>query len=196
MAGLVKVITGEMFSGKSQELARLIGESLGQGLEVQVFYPAHAARGSHRDIDQRLSSIRGEGKLTLHPVPGGNAQYIADWTRCTTDVIAIDEAQFFSDDIVPVVKSLRREGKLVLIGGLDQDYLEHPFGRMGDLMCIANDVVKVHTFCASCRQDDAYISHRVTREQDQVVIGDNYIPLCEDCYLLATNGQAIPLFVD
>ncbi|MCY0879734.1 MAG: thymidine kinase [Firmicutes bacterium] len=194
MAGLVKVITGEMFSGKSRELARLVRESLSMGFRAQVFYPAHAVRGSWRDIDQRLSGV--DGHLSLHPVPDGQAQYIAAWVRSETDVVAIDEGQFFSDDIVGVVRGLRRQGKLVLIGGLDQDYLENPFGRMGDLMCLANEVVKVHAFCAACGQADAAVSHRVARESGQVWVGDDYLPLCEDCYLMARNGQAMSLFVD
>lgn len=195
MAGLVKVITGEMFSGKSQELARLIWESLQQGLEVQVFYPASSSRGSNRDIAQRLTTDH--PRLFVQAVPDASASWLLQSVRASVDMIAIDEAQFFSHDVVDVVKRLRREGKLILIGGLDQDYLGNPFGPMGNLMCIANDVVKFHAFCASCQRADAFISHRLSREGGQVVIGEsNYVPLCEDCYILTQNRQEMRVFVD
>lgn len=194
MAGLVKVITGEMFSGKSQELARLIRESLQQGMRVQVFYPRSASRGSDRDIEHRLPAWHPQ--LSTHAVPDGSARWMQTTVLPNTSVVAIDEAQFFSPDIVDVVKGFRRQGKLVLVGGLDQDYLENPFGRMGDLMCIANDVVKFHAFCARCQHADAFISHRVSSEVGQVVIGEtNYIPLCEDCYVLL-NRQEVRIFAD
>lgn len=195
MAGLVKVITGEMFSGKSQELARLIIEGLTNEMEVQVFYPESASRGSNRDIEHRLPTWHSQ--LNLYPVPKGNASWLLSMTRRSADIVAIDEAQFFSDEIVQVVKTLRREGKLVLIGGLDKDYQENPFGRMGDLMCIANDVVKFHAFCAHCQCQDAFVSYRLTEEEGQVVIGEsNYVPLCEDCYVMAMQAQGVRLFVD
>lgn len=194
MAGLIKVIAGEMFSGKSQELARLIAESANQGFRVQVFYPAMASRGSARDIERRIDPRLG---ISMQAVANADARVLEDLVLPSTQVVAVDEAQFFSDDIVDVVKVLRRRGKLVLIGGLDLDYLEHPFGRMGDLMCIANEVMKCHAFCAGCRKQDAFISHRLTGEAGQVAVGEhNYIPLCEDCYVAATHQQEVPQFVD
>ncbi|MCL5115619.1 MAG: thymidine kinase [Firmicutes bacterium] len=195
MAGFIKVITGEMFSGKSQELARLIKQSLSQGFEVHVFYPAGASRGSERDIECRLPESHPQ--LFVDAVPNANAAWLKQKLKASTAVVAVDEGQFFSDDIVEVVQELRRQGKMVLIGGLDQDYLEHPFGRMGDLMCIANDVEKFHAFCAHCQREDAFISHRVTDEVGQVVVGEhNYVPLCEDCYQSARRPQEVQVFVD
>ena len=194
MAGLMKVITGEMFSGKSQELARLVMESLAQGHQVQVFYPSSATRGSDRDLDRRLPP---HPRLSVSSVPPATPGAMAELTPASADVVAVDEAQFFSKELVNVAKAWRREGKLVLIGGLDQDYLENPFGYMGDLMCIANEVVKFHAFCAACQSADAFVSHRVSSETGQVVVGEsNYVPLCQDCYLVALEVREVPVFVD
>jgi len=156
----------------------------------------HSVRPPEREHPPKRVLPIWHPKLTIQAVPEGNADWLQRSVRRLTTVVVIDEAQFFSDEIVDAVKYLRRHGKLVLIGGLDQDYLENPFGRMGDLMCIANDVVKFHAFCAHCQKDDAFISHRVSMEVGQVVIGEsNYVPLCEDCYVLSQQ-QEVQLFAD
>ncbi len=193
MAGLIKVISGEMFSGKSEELARLTRECLCQGYRVHVFFPAMSTRGSMRDIAARL---RPHENLTLRAIKDADASQMVHRVSEDVEVVVIDEAQFFSPAIVPVVREWRREGLLVLIGGLDQDYLEHPFGCMGDLMCIANEVVKLHAFCADCGSQDAFISHRMSRETGQVSVGESYRPLCEDCYAKRTERQEERVFAD
>lgn len=195
MAGFIKVITGEMFSGKSQELARLVSESLANGMAAQVFYPAMASRGSDRDIDRRLQP---HPSLTVQGVTNARAELLSSMIIDATQLVAIDEAQFFSEDIVSVVQDLRRKGKLVLIGGLDLDYLEHPFGQMGALMCVANEVVKYHAICAACGEQSAFISHRVSNESGQVAVGEqNYIPVCQDCYgALSHPNLEATVFVD
>lgn len=181
MAGNIKVITGEMFSGKSKELSRLIERALIADLTIDVFYPVFSARDSSRDIIQRVAELR--GSLVVTGVPEGNAQELAHRINPMADVVAIDEAQFFTNDLVQVVKHLRHEGKRVLIAGLDLDYQENPFGCMGALMCIADDVMKVHAVCTACKKSDAFISHRLTAESDQVVVGEsNYTALCVECY--------------
>lgn len=193
MAGLIKVISGEMFSGKSDELARLTRECLSQGYRVEVFFPAMSTRSVTRDIQERL---RPHDNLSLRAIKDADAGQMAHLVSVDAQVIVIDEAQFFSPAIVSLVREWRRQGLLVLIGGLDQDYLEHPFGCMGDLMCIANEVVKFHAFCADCGSQDAFISHRISHETGQVSVGENYIPLCEDCYARRTVRQEERVFAD
>ena len=129
MAGNIKVITGEMFSGKSKELSRLIERALIADLTVDVFYPVFSSRDSSRDIERRIAELR--GSLTIRGVPDGSAQALITLTNPVADVVAIDEAQFFTHDLVEVVKKLRHDGKQVLIAGLDLDYQENPFGCMG-----------------------------------------------------------------
>ncbi len=181
MAGFIKVIAGEMFSGKSTELARLVERALIAGLPVQVLVPEFAHRGSQRDVDERLSRLR--GRWSIVRVPEGAARRLDELVDRSALVVAVDEAQFFDRHLVDHCRRWRAEGRQVLVAGLDMDYREQPFGAMGELMCIANDVVKVHAVCTRCRQADAFISHRLTSESAQVVVGEhNYTALCCDCY--------------
>jgi len=181
VAGKIKVIAGEMFSGKSRELSRLIERALIADLEVAVVYPHFAVRSSPRDIARRMSELI--GRWTLHPILDGRSDLINRSIPDTVDVIAIDEAQFFNDDLPAWARRWRHQGKTVVLAGLDMDYEEHPFGCMGQLLCLADEVMKVHAVCTICKQQDAFISHRLTPETDQVVVGDkNYTALCIDCY--------------
>jgi thymidine kinase len=143
--------------------------------------PAFAHRGSARDVERRLKDLPGPCHIT--PVPDGRVDRLAELVDPQALVIAVDEAQFFEPSLVEYCQQWRREGRQVLVAGLDMDFRERPFGSMGTLMCVANDVVKVHAVCTRCRQEDAYISHRLTSEADQVVVGEhNYTALCVDCY--------------
>lgn len=181
MAGLITVITGEMFSGKSSELASIVQSSLADGHQVDVFYPSFAQRPSDRDIAHRITGAH--SGLRISSVPDGDPLWIQEHMRAEASVVVVDEAQFFSAAIVDVVRVWRRAGKLVFIGGLDQDFQGNPFGPMGDLLCIANQVVKLHAICAVCQTQDAFVSYRLSRAKDLRLIGDSeYIPVCEDCY--------------
>jgi thymidine kinase len=182
-----------MFSGKSTELARLVERSLIAGLSVQVLIPAFAHRGSPRDVEQRVQAMT--GRWTITPVRDGNTAGLDALIDPSALVIAIDEAQFFDRGLVDYCRAWRAEGRHVLVAGLDMDYREQPFGPMGELMCLANDVMKVHAVCTRCRQQDAFISYRLTDESAQVVVGEhNYTALCCDCYYaelatLATHAR-------
>lgn len=181
MAGKILVITGEMFSGKSRELARLIERALIADLEVAVLYPEFSSRNSPRDMNRRLADL--SGPWTLYPIPEGQAHRISSVLSPSVDMIAIDEAQFFSEDLPTYVRQWRHQGKSVVIAGLDLDYEEHPFGCMGALLCLADEVMKVHAVCTACKKADAFISYRLTPETRQVLVGDsNYTALCVDCY--------------
>ncbi len=191
MAGYIKVIAGEMFSGKSTELARLVERALIAGLPVQVLVPAFSHRGSVRDVDGRLAALPGQWSIV--PVPDGAAERLDQLVDPGALVLAVDEAQFFDAHLVDYCRRWRAEGRQVLVAGLDMDYREQPFGAMGELMCIANEVVKVHAVCTRCRQADAFISHRLSDESAQVVVGEhNYTALCCDCYQAETARGAKP----
>jgi len=181
VAGRIKVITGEMFSGKSRELARLVERALIADQEVSIVYPSFAARISRRDIVQRMADI--PGRWSLHPILDGRADLIHRAIPSSAHMIAIDEAQFFNNDLPPWVQRWRHWGKTVVIAGLDLDYEERPFGCMGRLLCLADEVIKVHAVCTRCKKQDAFISHRLTAQTEQVLVGDtNYTALCIDCY--------------
>jgi len=100
-----------------------------------------------------------------------------------SDVVGIDEAQFFDHHLTEIVTKLADQGKRVIIAGLDMDYLGKPFGPMPALMAIAEFVTKVHPICIRCGSIAVY-SHRLTKDKDTVVVGekDIYEPLCRTCY--------------
>lgn len=181
MAGYVKVITGGMFSGKSQELARLIERAVIADLSVHVFYPRVAERQSVRDIRARLDGRR--HVVRFHEMNEKQFEPVSAYFNAPSSVIAVDEAQFFSPQIVEVVKHWRHSGKTVYVAGLDMDYQENPFGSMGALMCLADEVVKLHAVCTDCKQHPAMISYRLTEDSAQIVVGEsNYTALCLECY--------------
>ena len=170
-----------MFSGKSQELVRHIEEAVILGFSVAVCYPLIADRNSQRDIKWRLGKFREH--VALCPLDTNEFAEPTTRQNVERDVIAIDEAQFFSHDIIDTVKIWRHKGRNVWIAGLDMDYQENPFGPMGPLMCVADHVVKLHARCSRCRTHSAFISYRLSDGDEQVVIGEtNYAALCLQCY--------------
>ena len=186
-AGTLHVICGEMFSGKSQELSRLIErESLAEH-HTLVILPTHANRHSPRDISRRIP-----------PLPYVTVVEVSEPVNWSTipidqiDTIAIDEAQFFGPDLVMIVKEWRRAGKHIIIAGLDLDIYERPFGSMGDFLCLANTITKLHAVCGDCKRQDAAISYRLSEETAQIVVGDRqYVPLCYACYSRRKSQSAL-----
>ena len=108
------------------------------------------------------------------------------------DVIGIDEAQFFDDQLPYVVEQLANSGTRVIIAGLDMDYTGKPFGPMPYLLAIADYITKVHAICMHCG-DLATHSHRTVSDSSLVLIGEkeSYIPLCRTCFVKQTNPMAI-----
>jgi len=144
--GKIEVITGCMFSGKSEELIRRLRRARIAKQKIQVFKPS---------IDTRYSNIEvvshDGGKVQGEPVR--NAMEIAEKVQSDTDVVGIDEAQFFDDAIVDVVNNIAGKGIRVVVAGLDMDFRGEPFGPMPFLMSIADDVLKLHAICAICGED-------------------------------------------
>ena len=190
MAGFIRVITGGMFSGKSQELICQIDKARASGNPVDVCYPRIAERQSPRDIQGRVMAMDDQSGVQLFALGTDEFSFGTIRHKLLSEIIAIDEAQFFSPHIVDVVKKWRHEGRCVLIAGLDMDYLEQPFGSMGDLMCLADDVVKLHATCSSCHDKPAFISHRVSPSLHQVEIGEtHYVALCLECHRKLCSGD-------
>ena len=100
------------------------------------------------------------------------------------EVIAIDEAQFFSDDLIDVCNKLANQGKRVIISGLDMDFLGKPFGVIPKILAIAEHVTKVHAICANCCEIANY-SFRLSKNTELVKLGqkDEYKPLCRQCFV-------------
>ncbi len=173
--GRIEVICGSMFSGKTEELIRRLKRAKFAHQAVEIFKPS---------IDTRYSdeNVVSHGGLSIQSTPVDNSASIL-LLGGDSDVVGIDEAQFFDDGIVDVCNKLARKGVRVIVAGLDMDYTGKPFGPMPSILAIADDVLKVHAICVKCGSL-AYISHRIVAGNHQVMIGETkeYEPLCRDCY--------------
>ncbi|MGE0633218.1 MAG: thymidine kinase [Pseudobdellovibrionaceae bacterium] len=163
----IEVIVGGMFSGKTEELIKRLRRAQYARLKVQAFKPK---------IDNRYN----EFKITSHNQTTIDSHVIAEikeiWTHLENDtkIVGIDEAQFFSSDIVNVVQDLADRGIVVLIAGLDTDWQGKPFGPIPTLMAIAENVHKQHAVCVVCG-DPASRTQRIAAVEGQVVVGSNDI---------------------
>ena len=160
--GWIEVITGCMFSGKTEELIRRLNRSIIAGQHVEIFKPAVDRRYHDADVvshdDRAIRST---------PVDFAN-DIILLAGEC--DVIGIDEAQFFDEEIVNVCNKLANAGKRVIIAGLDMDYEGKPFGMMPYLMAVAEFVTKVHAICAQTGELASF-SYRLSPDEAKVVLG-------------------------
>jgi thymidine kinase len=141
--GWIEVICGSMFSGKSEELIRRVKRAEIARLKVQVFKPLMDTRYGQ----DRVSSHSGIHTMALAVA---HAKDILQQTSPDTDVIAIDEVQFFDWDITDVCDELAEQGKRVIVAGLDMDFRGEPFGPMPLLMALAEEVEKLHAICMVC----------------------------------------------
>jgi len=178
--GTIEVITGSMFSGKTEELIRRLRRARFAGLRVEIFKPT---------VDNRYSGtmIVSHDDKSIISTPVENASSIlllAD----NVDVVGIDEAQFFDNSVVEVCNKLANIGVRVVVAGLDMDFMGNPFGPMPALLAISEYITKVHAICMRCGSL-AQFSHRKSEESKVVVLGekDKYEPLCRECYIKATN---------
>ncbi|MEP0762853.1 MAG: thymidine kinase [Chloroflexota bacterium] len=145
-SGRVEVICGSMFSGKTEELIRRVRRATIARQTVQVFKPAIDSRYTL----QRVTSHNGQD---FEAIPVSEARAIFDLLLPGTTVVAIDEAQFFDAAIVSVVDQLAARGIRVILAGLDTDFRGEPFGAMPDLLCRADDVIKLHAICMVCGEE-------------------------------------------
>ena len=177
--GWIEVICGSMFSGKTEELIRRIKRAKIANQKIKVFKP---------EIDSRSKNFiesHDESKLECIEVKSSN-EILKKIDNC--DVIAIDEAQFFDDQIVSVCNKIANNGIRVIIAGLDMDYLGNPFGPMPNLMAISEYVTKVHAVCKKSGNIANY-SYRKNNKKDIVVIGekDKYEPLSRSVFYKKMN---------
>ena len=177
--GWIEVICGSMFSGKTEELIRRIKRAEIANQKIKVFKPI---------IDSRSKNFiesHDESKLECIEVKSSN-EILKKIDNC--DVIAIDEAQFFDDQIVSVCNKIANNGIRVIIAGLDMDYLGNPFGPMPNLMAISEYVTKVHAVCKQSGNIANY-SFRKNNKKDIVVIGekDKYEPLSRSVFYKKMN---------
>ncbi len=183
-AGSIEVISGSMFSGKTEELIRRLRRAQIAGLKTAIFKPSTDTRYS-------VTAVVSHDK---HSIQSTVVAKSIDILALANDaqVIGIDEAQFFDNELTSVCRTLAFRGARVIAAGLDMDYLGRPFGPMGSMMCIADDVTKVHAICTRCGSL-AQFSHRLSDDNTLVSLGEKntYEPLCRECYSKLSNVKEL-----
>ena len=167
--GWIEVVTGSMFSGKTEELLRRIRRATIAKQNVQVFKP----KLDHRYGTDKVTSHAG-ANFTATPVE--NSAEILETLAEETTVIAVDEAQFFDDGLTEVCTILAGEGIRVIVAGLDQDFRGDPFGPMPIILALAEHVRKLHAICVVCGKDASRTQRMIDGrpayyEEPTVVVG-------------------------
>jgi thymidine kinase len=174
--GSIEVICGSMFSGKTEELQRLIKRTMLARRPIQVFKPR---------IDDRYSKdqVASHNKTFSPAIVIDHAADIYEHLAKETEVVAIDEGQFFDDEIVDVCNELADRGLRVIVAGLDMNYLGEPFHPMPEIMAIAETVHKLRAVCVVCGEA-ASRTQRLVEERAQVLVGDSmsYEARCRACF--------------
>lgn len=181
--GVVEVIAGSMFSGKTEELIRRLKRAKIARQKVEIFKPAI-------DIRYSLTEVVSHDENSIQSTPVENSANILLLSG-NVDVIGIDEAQFFDKGLVEVVVKLANLGIRVIVAGLDMDFKGEPFGPIPELMAIADHVDKVHAICVKCG-NIAQFSHRLSNMEQIVLLGEKnvYEPLCRSCFR-KTNDSVV-----
>jgi thymidine kinase len=174
--GWIEVICGSMFSGKSEELIRRLKRAEIARLRIQVFKPAIDNRYSeehivsHSEMRYRADIVANSGEVLARVQP-------------RTEVVGIDEAQFFDPGIVEVINQLADLGKRVIVAGLDRDFLGRPFEPMPHIMAVAEEITKTVAICMQCG-NPAYYTQRLIASEEQIVVGGAgaYEARCRRCF--------------
>lgn len=175
--GWVEVIAGSMFSGKSEELIRRLTRARIARQTVQVFKPKIDARYSVEEI----ASHSGQTHMSI---PVSSTAEMLSLVKDETEVVGIDEGQFFDDAIIDAVNQLAASGRRVIVAGLDQDYTGKPFHPMPHLLSIAEFITKTHAICVKCGSTANY-SQRTMDSDALVEVGaaDKYEARCRRCFV-------------
>jgi thymidine kinase len=183
-SGWIELICGSMFSGKSEELIRRVRRADFAKQNIKVFKP---------QIDNRYSKeeIVSHNGTAFRAQPISDAKEIIHYIDADVDVIAIDEVQFFSDDIVDIVQMLANSGYRVIVAGLDQDFRGEPFGPMPKLLSIAELVTKLQAVCAVCGSPASRTQRLINGEpasyNDPVILvgaAESYEPRCRHHHIV------------
>ncbi|MEA2203410.1 MAG: thymidine kinase [Blastocatellia bacterium] len=184
-AGWIEVIAGSMFSGKSEELIRRLRRAKIARQKVQVFKPEVDTRFSQDHIVSH-SEMRHESSKTR------SAADVLARVEKDTEVVGIDEGQFFDNELVEVANTLAQRGVRVIIAGLDQDYTGKPFEPMPQLLAIAEYITKTHAICMKCGQPANY-SQRTFESEERVAVGaaDMYEARCRRCFVPHADAPTV-----
>jgi thymidine kinase len=184
-AGWIEVIVGSMFSGKSEELIRRLRRAQIARQKVQVFKPK---------IDDRYSieQIASHSGMTHISKPVMTAAEMLAQIEPDTQVVGIDEGQFFDMELINAANELARAGKRVIIAGLDQDYMGRPFEPMPQLLSTAEFITKTHAICVKCGNTANY-SQRTSASTERVEVGasDKYEARCRKCFVPHSDAPTV-----
>ena len=178
--GSIEVICGSMISGKTEELIRRLKRAQYAKLHVEIFKPAVDKR-----YDDRLVVSHDSNSIPSTPVEHSSSILLLS---NDTQVVGIDEAQFFDEGLTEVCVNLANKGIRVIVAGLDMDFKAQPFGPIPHIMAIAEHVTKVHAVCMQCGAPANY-SFRTSTDTKTVLLGEKeaYEARCRRCYYNLTN---------
>jgi len=171
-----------MFSGKSEELIRRVKRTQYAKQHVQVFKP---------EIDNRYSeeNVVSHNGSSVLARPVSSSREILQQVSADVDVVAIDEVQFFDEEILEVVQMLADQGHRVIVAGLDQDFRGEPFGQVPFMMSIAEHVTKLHAVCSACGSPASRTQRLINGEpasyHDPIILvgaSESYEPRCRHCH--------------
>ena len=184
-AGWVEVIAGSMFSGKSEELIRRLRRAKIARQKVQVFKP---------ELDSRFSQsqIVSHSEMRHESANSSSAADVLAKVDPDTEVVGIDEGQFFDNELGNVANELAKRGVRVIIAGLDQDYTGKPWEPMPQLLAIAEYITKTHAICMKCGQPANY-SQRTFESEERVAVGasDKYEARCRRCFVPHADAPTV-----
>src|SRR5437762_3889070 len=183
--GWIEVIAGAMFSGKSEELIRRLRRVKIARQKVQVFKPMIDSRYandhivSHSEMRHESANVRTAAELLVRIEPD-------------TEVVGIDEGQFFDNALVEAANQLAGQGVRVIVAGLDQDYTGKPWEPMPQLLAIAEYITKTHAICMKCGQPANY-SQRTFESEERVAVGasDKYEARCRRCFVPHADAPTV-----
>lgn len=173
--GWIEVICGSMFSGKTEELIRRLKRAKFARQKVEIFKPKIDTRYDDINIVSHDSNV-------ILSTPIERSKELLRLTE-GVEVVGVDEAQFFDEELVEVCQELAGRGIRVIVAGLDMDYRGKPFGPMPDLLAVAEYITKVHAICSHCGNLATH-SYRKAAVVEQVMLGekDTYEPRCRTCF--------------
>ena len=188
--GSIEVIAGVMFSGKSEELIRRVRRAIIARRAVQVFK-------SHLDARYAgLFHVTSHDGREVEAVPVDTAAEIFRQVRSDTEIVAIDEAQFLDEEIVTVVTALAERGVRVILAGTDSDFRGEPFGAMGSLMAVAEEVTKLRAICVVCGElacrNQRLVDGKPARWDSPIVMvggHESYEARCRHCHRVPRRDE-------
>jgi thymidine kinase len=177
IGGSIEVVCGSMFSGKTEELIRRVNRARIAKVNVEIFSPVADTR---YDKSALVSH-------NLNSIPSKAVSKAAEILPLAShiQVVGIDEAQFFDDELPSVCLTLADAGVRVIVAGLDMDFKGRPFGTMPQIMAIADSVTKLHAVCVKCGQQAMY-SYRLVPDDSKILLGEkeSYEARCRNCFNL------------